>query len=250
MKMGRNKMEKDFSEKLNQREINPSANAWDRLDAMLAVAEEKKPKRNFGWLYIAAGIAGFLLIGTIYLSSTEELIDSRRTDIVLEDNGQKPAENPSNPNEQIPNTTDSSAIAETQMPIVRDSNSNHPKPVKQIQNIRKTNESQLAQNTINQNQINQNQNQSNPIINQKTNSISNAVAANNLNADELLAMAQKSNPETSKASVKVNAKNLLSQVDGELDQTFREKVINSVGKNYRNAKVALANRNNLEAENH
>jgi len=250
MKMGRNKMEKDFSEKLNQRQITPSANAWDRLDAMLTVAEEKekKPKRNFGWLYIAASIAGFLLIGTIYLSSTEELIDSRRDNVVFDNKGQKPSEKPSKPSGQISNPTDSSAIAETQMPIVKDSNSGHPKSVKQIQNIRKTNESQLAQNNINQNnnQINQNQ----PIVNQKTNNTSNVVLANSGDADELLAMAQKSNLETSKASVKVNAKNLLSQVDGELDQTFREKVINSVGKNYRNAKVALANRNNLEEENH
>lgn len=257
MKMERNKMEQDFSEKLNKREIIPSANAWDRLDAMLTVAEEKKPKRNFGWLYIAASIAGFLLIGTIYLSSTQELIDSRRNDVVFENNEQKPSEQPSNPNEQISNSSDSSAIAETEMPIVKDSNSDHPRPIKQIQNIRKTNESQLAENTINQNNNQNNQNQ--PIItraeangqsNQKTNSASNVVLANSGNADELLAMAQKSNPETSKASVKVNAKNLLSQVDGELDQTFREKVINSVGKNYRNAKVALANRNNLEEENH
>jgi len=245
--MGRNKMEKDFSEKLNQREISPSANAWDRLDAMLTVAEEKKPKRNFGWLYIAASIAGFLLIGTIYLSSTEELIDSERNDVVFENNEQNPTENTENQNE-VSAATDSSAIAETSNPIVKDSDSN-PKPIRQIQNIRKTSESQLAENNINQNnnQINQNQ----PIINQKMNSVSTVVLANNRNADELLAMVQtKSNPETSKTSVKVNAKNLLSQVDGEPDQSFRDKVINSVSKNYRSAKVAIANRNNLEEENH
>ena len=43
-----NKFEKDFREKLNQREIEPSNNAWDRLDAMLSVAEEKKPKKSTG----------------------------------------------------------------------------------------------------------------------------------------------------------------------------------------------------------
>ncbi|GEP49506.1 hypothetical protein FNO01nite_01780 [Flavobacterium noncentrifugens] len=252
--MGRNKMEKDFSEKLNRREISPSENAWDRLNAMLTVAEEKenKPKRNFGWLYIAAAIAGFLLIGTIYLSSTQELIDSRRDDVVFE-NGKKPSENQSNltnQNQQILNPTDSSAIADASNPIVKDANSDHPKPIKQIQNIRKTSESQLAENTINHPEASGQNNQNQPIINQRTNSASNVVLANNRTADELLAVAQKSNPENSKTSVKVNAKNLLSQVDGELDQTFREKVINSVGKNYRNAKVALANRNNLEEENH
>lgn len=240
--MGRNKMEKDFSEKLNQREINPSTHAWDRLDAMLTVAEEKKPKRNFGWLYIAASIAGFLLIGTVYLSSTQEMIDSRRNDVVLENPASSSETNNSGFETNQPET-----IAETENPIIKDTNSNQPKAIKQIQNIKKSErQSQLAENTINQNQNNQN-----PIINQKTNSVSDVVLANNRNADELLAMAQtNSNQETSRGSVKVNAKSLLSQVDGELELSFRDKVINSVGKNYRNAKSAIANRNALEEENH
>lgn len=234
--MGRSKMEKDFSEKLNQREINPSANAWDRLDAMLTVAEEKKPKRNFGWLYIAASVVGFLLIGTIFLGTTEELIDSKRNDVVFENQNPKPETNEAT---EI-STQPSEVIAAAQI----EKDTNQPKAVQQVLNIRKTtNESQLAQNNINQNNTNQDQ-----IINQKTD-IKLAVA-NSLQADELLAMAlSKSNSETTKTSVKVNAKSLLSEVDGELNQTFRDKVINSVGKNYRNAKVAIANRNNLEEQN-
>ena len=48
----------------------------------------------------------------------------------------------------------------------------------------------------------------------------------------------------SKSSIKVDAKSLLSQVDGELEQTFREKVITKINKNYKEVKEALANRNN------
>ena len=47
----------------------------------------------------------------------------------------------------------------------------------------------------------------------------------------------------SKTLVKVNSNTLLSQVDGELELSFREKVINKVNKNYQTVKVALANRN-------
>ena len=50
-------------------------------------------------------------------------------------------------------------------------------------------------------------------------------------------------PYNDVAFLKVDAKNLLSQVDGELDLTFREKVISKVNKNYREVKGALANRN-------
>jgi hypothetical protein len=42
----------------------------------------------------------------------------------------------------------------------------------------------------------------------------------------------------------VNAKSLLSQVDGEVEYTFREKMLKKINKNYQEVKVALANRNN------
>ena len=74
--MAPNNFEKDFRDKLNQRKIEPSNKAWDRLDAMLSVAEEEKTtvvprskndsKRK--WLYIAASIAGFLLVGTFFFN--------------------------------------------------------------------------------------------------------------------------------------------------------------------------------------
>jgi len=65
--MEQHKLENEFKNKLNQREIKPSENSWDRLDAMLAVAEVKKPTRGYGWIYIAASIIGFAFLGTFSL---------------------------------------------------------------------------------------------------------------------------------------------------------------------------------------
>jgi hypothetical protein len=42
-----NKIENQIKEKLDARKIQPSAQAWDRLDAMLAVSEANKTKKNF-----------------------------------------------------------------------------------------------------------------------------------------------------------------------------------------------------------
>ena len=42
-----NKIDNQIREKLNAREIQPSAQAWDRLDAMLTVSEEKKTKEYY-----------------------------------------------------------------------------------------------------------------------------------------------------------------------------------------------------------
>jgi hypothetical protein len=43
--------------------------------------------------------------------------------------------------------------------------------------------------------------------------------------------------------IKVDANSLLSEVDRELEQTFREKVITKIGKNYQEIKVVLVTRN-------
>ena len=77
--MEQNKLETQFKEKLNSREIKPTEMAWDRLNAMLSVAEPsdteqaiQNPKRKFTWLYIAASFMGFLLISTVYYLEKSE----------------------------------------------------------------------------------------------------------------------------------------------------------------------------------
>ncbi|MBC8645494.1 hypothetical protein H9W95_20240 [Flavobacterium lindanitolerans] len=47
-----------------------------------------------------------------------------------------------------------------------------------------------------------------------------------------------------KSSVKVDSKGLLSDVEGELNESFRNRVIKSIGRNYESVKTSLANRNN------
>ena len=74
-----NKFEKQIREQLNSREIQPSDMAWDRLDAMLSVAEEKKTKRSFGWLYIAASILVFVGVGTFFFNQNTSEITPNTT---------------------------------------------------------------------------------------------------------------------------------------------------------------------------
>ena len=53
------------------------------------------------------------------------------------------------------------------------------------------------------------------------------------------------NKETkiNKSSIKVDAKSMLSEVDTELDLSFRQRVLNTVNKNYKSVKEAVVNRN-------
>lgn len=242
--MAQNKLETQIKEKLNSREIQPSEMSWDRLDAMLSVAEEKKTKRSFGWLYIAASILVFLSVGLFFINQKEE-VSGTDNQIVT-----KEVENNKEQNDSVitkQNFTNEITIQQEEQVAVTINN----KP--QIIN-KKSSES-----------FNQNNQKTgvNPIINKEKEieyQATEVIAQKDMpriisqekiempkkvavNVDDLLASVEKTSKKEANAKVKVNANSLLSQVDGELEQTFRQKVINRIGKNYQEVKVALANRN-------
>ena len=236
-----NNFEKDFREKLNQRKIEPSNKAWDRLDAMLTVAEEKKPKRKNKWLYIAASIVGFLLVGTFFFNQ-KKTIETPKIEVVTKgnihkDSVVKPGLNPINPvKEEI-------VISEKGSNLNSGNSKNKTNISKQKPNQITVNESnQIAESSV----ISQK--------NQQTQSGNNQISVSempkNETTDQLLNAAEKSvvaeNSAKPKAKIKINANDLLNQVDGELELSFREKVITKVNKNYQTVKVALANRNQKE----
>lgn len=227
-----NNIDNQFREKLNSREIKPSENAWDRLDAMLTVADssnngqvKQKTKRSFGWMYVAASLLGFIMIATVFLSQTEELVDVEKAPIVHE-----------------------TVAVPSEEEIVKE----EPITPKAEQTIAKaeyrSNKDQRA--IINQKTISQEQNvasHQNEIV-ENTQLLTEApqLKSNYADVDELLAAVKKNKKDKlfqDKATVRVNSNDLLSQVDGELELSFRQKVIKSVSKNYQEVKVALSTRN-------
>ena len=259
-----NNLENQFAEKLNAREIKPSLMAWDRLDAMLTVVE--KPKRNFNWLYIAASFLGFILIATVFFNQTASLIDVEKKEVVIE--------NPSfkNQKSKIKNQFQKSTLNNKKEEVVvfsknqiQKSNLHNDKKeevaVQSNNNIK--NQSIISQKTehVNQNQMAEMSNSKSHVTTSEAELLNPQLPIQNskiqnskpsyVNVDALLAsVEQPTLPQKSekifnqKLNVNVNASTLLSQVDGEIELTFREKVIKSVNKNFKTVKVALANRNN------
>ncbi len=229
MKKQEYNLEENFRTKLNEREIEPSPAAWDRLDAMLSVAEEKKPVFRINWMYVAAAFVGFLLMATVFFRQSHKT-QQAPAGIAIENTvpkgaAQLPADKIEeaapiqNFDEQqvaqsVPKTQKPSSKA-VQLPIKNSDRElvaqNQPAPVAEKQN---SNEKLISQE---------------PQI---------------ANADEMLAVAEQSQrPLLAVQKVNVDAASLLSQVDNELELSFREKVLKSVSKNYKTVKVALANRN-------
>ena len=77
-----NNIENQIREKLNSREIQPSAKAWDRLDAMLTVGEEKKTKRSFfsfKYIGIADSVLVFVTLGLFFFNQKNTTIEPQNT---------------------------------------------------------------------------------------------------------------------------------------------------------------------------
>ncbi len=215
-----NKLDQEFRDRLSKREMTPSPAAWDRLDAMLSVAEEKKSKPKFTWLYVAAGLLGFLLISSIFLNNRSNM--EQGTEIIVESDTIRT--NEATPMEAIPNSaTPKTGIADTEH-----NNSSLEKSVKPTTNVpssTKRPERMIASQE--------------PVKVEVPPSADKRMP--DATVEELLAdvkLASVVNP-----TVKVDPNALLIEVDNELEQSFREKVIRSAGKNFQNVKVALANRN-------
>lgn len=82
MTMEPNKFEEEIRNKLNEREIQPSAAAWTKLEGMLSA--EDKPRRRFPWWYVAASVLGFLLVGTVYFSLKKNPLENQKNGVVIQ----------------------------------------------------------------------------------------------------------------------------------------------------------------------
>lgn len=240
-----NNIENQIREKLNSREIQPSAQAWDRLDAMLTVAEEKKTKRSFfsfKYIGIAASVLVFVTLGLFYFNQKSIIIEPQNTVVEAESNETLNTKNQNSTVEDKQNTE--VVVSNENIKATNVVTKNNSKV--SINNQSKTQHNQIIKNKeiVFQNSSDVAQKElpksieSKEIINQK---LINSQSDENLlaNLDQIV------NEETTpkKNHLKIDAKNLLSQVDTELETSFREKVLKSIDKKYKNAKEALANRN-------
>ncbi|WP_433835494.1 hypothetical protein [Flavobacterium anhuiense] len=232
-----NNFEKDFRDKLNQREIEPSNKAWDRLDTMLSVAEEKKPKKSKKWLYIAASVVGFLLVGTLFFNQNKNAVKTPET-VVVEKETETPNVSVAKP---VLNNVDSikteTAIAEK---TSEESINKEERVSNQTSNqIIKKESNQIAESSIIIKNNQEKQSTNNPTLIAET--------SKQENVDQLLETAETAilaeNAVKSKSKIKINSNDLLDQVDGELELSFREKMIAKINKSYHTVKVAVENRN-------
>lgn len=241
--MALNNFENKIQEEFNKRTIEPSSQAWDRLDAMLTVAEENKPKRSLFWLQIAASLILFFGVGYFILNQNfnEKEIHKNTNEIVT-----------TNSKVNINNTNTK--------------NSNPANPItnhEAVKNIIFNNSKNLASNNSPKDYLN-----ANPIQDETTTisetinkiKISNSIIENNystttlektkpsksyayITPEKLLAEVEgkkeTNKPDKYKSSITVNADDLLDTAEHELNESFKEKALHQ----YNKVKTTLSNRN-------
>lgn len=217
--MGQNK--DDIVRKLVEtREITPSADSWNKLEMMLDANEKKTPNSKM-WLFIAAAVFGALLLSTTFFFKSE----NQSEQIQVVESTEQPSIKEVDKFE-LPSQSVNESVAQTS--IVEKASAEKNSPKKQVAKIQQNHtESLLAEVQPKQS------------LAVKSHIVLPTVT--NENVSELLA--QSMNHQKDNASIKVNAKSLLAEVDTEIELTFREKVIKSATKNFQNIKVAVVNRN-------
>jgi hypothetical protein len=233
--MGLNKIENQFKKQLNEREIKPSEAAWDRLDAMLNVAEKKK--RKFPWIYVAASFLGFLLIGTAYFNGFRTVEINTGTTVVLEQKTDgNNLEEPEIINEGVFSNRIQNKTINT--PNVVADNKSLKKQPKQLEN---------KVSTINLYKENDAVVVSSESKNYESTSRNKYVLAEKLLAEisdtKFETKASDKIIEKTRKGILVNPNSLLSAAETELNQSFRESALDKLNKKFNAVKTVLANRN-------
>lgn len=234
--------EKQVQQKLSNREMKPSTNSWDRLDAMLSV-EEKPKKKGFFWINIAASFIVLASIGYYFYNQNEVLIPAKDDSIIVEIEKKNEIKN-----------KESEIIEITVDEVLVENDSKSDKPYKVISqktsNTLLVNNQRLAE--VNQgvsvvDQLSENA----TIVSYEIKNQEVKVKNKYTSADKLLAELSNSSKDKSyvqfnkigKSRISVNSVALLADAQKDIDKTFKATILKKLNKNYQELTIAIANRN-------
>jgi len=247
--MGQLKFEKDFSEKLNKRKIEPKAGSWEELSARLN-SEEKSKKPIFWWIGIAATLVGGILIFSILfnkpISETPVIVNAPEEEIFKEQiesqqiSFEKPASKEEAKPEKAPVKTVKNIFSKKE-PVANSKLASIGKP----QESSKTENDQSYKDPDLMKETKISGNPEEAIVEATTNA-NKTGEITDAEVDTLLAEALtkiKGDKSAKSVSENIDANSLLLEVELEMEQSIREKVFDVLKVGYFKAKTAVVNRN-------
>jgi hypothetical protein len=234
--MEQDNFNKNIQEKFNFRTIEPTETTWNKLDAMLTLAEEKKQPKIFFWLSIAATFLLFTGVGYVFfpqnektklMPSTEEIVTSK-INSETETHQQSTKENSVSFENELANNPTTNTSSETKKSTTIHTAQNVDSKLEIYETALLKQQKVITINEVKKESPKQEIKE--PTYNYTT-------------PETLLAEVQgqkkPSNTVSFKSTLRVNPNDLLQAVESELDQTFKEKTITKL----KQAKSAFVNRN-------
>ncbi len=261
------KIEDNIREKLQEREIQPSADAWEKLDSRLGNPERSKLNRTT-WFAIAAGFTGLLILAAIFLNNNGIASGNELVEDSSEELPNIEPEDSSNEFIAVPDNAEGEIASEEiklENPVIKEIPKIEKNKIKKEYLAKvdptNTNNEAVATNVpkekiIKGNELKPEQPMTNDDfmkkkVNEVVAEVENRVKANNTvspeEIDELLKQAQR---QISKQRIlnsqnnKIDAAALLEDVEFELERSFRDKVFDALGDGYKRIRTAVAERNN------
>jgi hypothetical protein len=224
--MAQHKIDNQIKSKLNTREIQPSAQAWDRLDAMLTVSENKKSEKGYGWFFVAASLVLFFGFGFLFFYENETPKNKNSIPVVTKvDEDIDSIET---------NKINQISVENEQLILVQNENN--------FSTTQKNKNSEGSKELVKGENVSDEKITSNfqlPTPNPQLPSSEKLLVEVQVNEKEI----PSDRKNNSKSKIKIDAASLLSTVEKELDENHKETTLDKLTKKFQDAKSALANRN-------
>lgn len=262
------KIEDNIREKMQEREVQPSENAWAKLDAKLGNSGRSGFDRNT-WFAIAAVFTGLIILTAVLLNGN----DISNTNQLVEEDGsvEIPNTEPENSVEEIiaipentmeeiasevnkPEKYQEEGVPEIQKKEIKKTSlakAEGTDPTDKVLAINEVEEKAIAENEIKiEAQVNNEdfmQNKVDEVVAEVEKRVKTNSTVTPEEIDDLLKQAQRqiSNQRILNSQTKkVDAAALLEDVEFELERSFRDKVFDALGDGYQKIRTAVAERNN------
>jgi hypothetical protein len=253
------KLEDNIREKLEARELKPTADAWKKLESQL---DEKQPKNKpVLWYYAAAGFVGILILASVFFSrnTTSEKNQLVKENVEQNNNGQQK-------NKVVPKIINKEKVASDMS--ANSVEENQKKKTNELKKLPQKRKSAIDKKLRNTDALANLKKEETPqaakkqalakveedkLINKKVDEVVASVKKlqeNNTDVtvaevDALLKNARREiQTQRILKNPKVNATALLQDVEWELDKSFRDKVFDALGEGFNKIRTAVAERNN------
>jgi hypothetical protein len=247
-------LDKRIKEILDQRSIQPSADAWEKLSGQLPYSPHIRPGRTYRY-WFAAAIAGLLIMGVYLIPDNQEAIPAGIEDVVQGNEGQPPDHSNS---VLLPPKKESEAdsSAEQDSGVVSVAGTPPGKAVRRTYKprLKDTVNKESGSPDISSEPKVAAQDMTDEFIDDKAAEVAARVAAlealdrevTEAEVEQLLRAAQEEIIANNKVSDlhSVDAMALLSEVESNLDQTFRDQIFEKLKSGYEKVRTAVADRNN------